>query len=54
MRLRDYVVLCLLLMICFHMAPCLLSHFWACCRNAEILNFVRERQMEAEIKHGLF
>jgi hypothetical protein len=54
MYLRDYVVLSLLIMICFPINPCLLVHFWVCHRNAEVWNSVREKQMEAERKRSLF
>ena len=54
MRLRDYVVLSFIIMTWLHIAPCLLIHFWVCHRNAEIMNSVRERQMEAEIRRDLF
>ena len=54
LRLRDYVVLSLISMICIHITPCLVVHFSDCHRNAEIMNSARERQLEAEMRRSLF
>ena len=45
MRLRDYVVLSLILLLCFPINSCLVVHFWACHRKAEAVNSVREKDL---------
>jgi hypothetical protein len=52
MRLRDYVVLSLILMIVFPISPSLVVRFLACRWDAEILQTVRDRQMEMEIRRS--
>jgi hypothetical protein len=47
LRLRDYVVLALLVLIGFPLLLCLVDHLGACHRYEEIMNSVREEQMGA-------
>jgi hypothetical protein len=54
MRLRDYVVLSFMIMICFPISLCLVFHFWDCHRNAEMVNSARENQMEQVVRRSLF
>jgi hypothetical protein len=53
-RLRDYEVLSLILMIGFPILLCLVDHLWACHRDTARLNMVREREMEMESSRSLF
>src|SRR5262249_3199366 len=54
LRLRDYVVLSLLIMICFPINLCVTVHLWVCHRKVEILNSIREKQMGYEIRRSIF
>ncbi len=54
MRLRDYLVLSLIIMIGFPLSLCLVVHLWVCHRDAEIRNSARGGQMEMEMRCNLF
>ena len=54
LRLRDYAVLALLLLICFPINPCVAVHLWVGHRKAESLNSVGEKEMEEEMRRNLF
>lgn len=54
MRLRDYVVLSFMVMVCFPISLCLVVHFWVCHRNAEMVNSARENVMEEVVRRSLF
>jgi hypothetical protein len=54
MRLRDYVVLALIIIIGLPIFCSLVLHLWTCRRDAESMNSARERQMEEENKRTLF
>jgi hypothetical protein len=53
MRLRDCLILCLINLFCVPIMLCLVVHLWAGHMNAEIMNSVRERQMEEEARRSL-
>jgi hypothetical protein len=48
MRLRDYVILSLIISIWFPINLCLVVRCWVYHGNPEVMNFVREEQMEQE------
>jgi hypothetical protein len=52
-RLRDYVILALIILIGFPINLSLLAQFWVCHRQVEVRNLVRERQMEQERRRTL-
>jgi hypothetical protein len=54
MRLRDYVVLLLIIITSFPTLHGLVLHFWTCHRDAESMNSARERQIEKESRRTLF
>jgi hypothetical protein len=49
MRLRDYLVLALIIMICVPIDLPLLVRLWAYHRNVVIENAIREKQLEEQI-----
>lgn len=53
MRLRDYLILALIIMICVPTNYCLVVQLWVYRRNAEIANTVRQRQLEEEGRRTL-
>ncbi len=53
-RLRDYVVLSLIIMICLPISLCLVVHLWVCHRYTQLENARRENQMEYEMRRSLF
>jgi hypothetical protein len=48
--LRDWVVLSLLVGVCFPILLSLAAHLWACHQDAERMNSAREKEMEQEVR----
>jgi hypothetical protein len=53
MRLRDYLVLSLIIMISLPIIPRLVVHLRVCRRKAEVMNSVREKQMQEEVRRDI-
>jgi hypothetical protein len=54
MRLRDYMVLSLIIIIGCPLLLSLVVHLWACHQNAESMNSFREMQMEELNRQSLY
>jgi hypothetical protein len=54
MRLRDYAVMSLAVTICFQIGLCLVCRLWVAHESAELINSMREKQLQMIMRSSLF